>query len=135
VCSSDLEGRLFGDASAGDLFFDMEGDPLLDGGLEYLFGFAFLEPAQPTFRLFWGHDRVAEKAAFEAAMDFIAERLAAFPDAHIYHYASYEESALKRLAMMHGTRETQVDDLLRQGRLVDLHQVVREALRVSEPSY
>ncbi|TLY88032.1 MAG: TM0106 family RecB-like putative nuclease [Gammaproteobacteria bacterium] len=121
--------------SAGDLFFDMEGDPLLDGGLEYLFGFAFLEPAQPTFRLFWGHDRVAEKAAFEAAMDFIAERLAAFPDAHIYHYASYEESALKRLAMMHGTRETQVDDLLRQGRLVDLYQVVREALRVSEPSY
>jgi predicted RecB family nuclease len=25
--------------SAGDLFFDMEGDPLFDGGLEYLFGF------------------------------------------------------------------------------------------------
>src|SRR2546421_33822 len=121
--------------SAGDLFFDMEGDPLLDGGLEYLFGFAFLEPAQPTFRLFWGHDRAAEKAAFEAAMDFIAERLAADSDAHVYHYASYEESAVKRLAMMHGTREAEVDDLLRQGRLVDLYQVVREALRVSEPSY
>jgi len=25
----------------GDLFFDMEGDPLVDGGLEYLFGFAY----------------------------------------------------------------------------------------------
>src|SRR2546421_1270324 len=121
--------------SAGDLFFDMEGDPLLEGGLEYLFGFAFLEPAQPTFRLFWGHDHAAEKAAFEAAMDFIAERLAADSDAHVYHYASYEESAVKRLAMMHGTREAEVDDLLRQGRLVDLYQVVREALRVSEPSY
>ena len=24
--------------SRGDVFFDMEGDPLLDGGLEYLFG-------------------------------------------------------------------------------------------------
>ena len=28
-----------------------------------------------------------------------------YPDAYIYHYASYEESALKRLAMLHGTRE------------------------------
>ena len=122
-------------SDAGDLFFDMEGDPLIEGGLEYLFGFAYLKEGQPTFTPFWGHDRVAEKAAFEAAMDFVAQRLKAHPKAHIYHYASYEESALKRLAMLHGTREAQVDNLLRDGKLVDLYKVVREALQVSEPSY
>src|ERR1019366_6622302 len=67
--------------SAGDLFFDMEGDPPIRGGLEYLFGFAHLEADRLRFSPFWGHDRAAEKAAFEAAVDFIAGRLTAFPDA------------------------------------------------------
>ena len=35
----------------------------------------------------------------------------------------------------HGTREAQVDWLLRNGKLIDLYKVVREAIRVSEPSY
>src|SRR5690349_13669021 len=34
---------------------------------------------------------------------------------------------------LHGTRETQVDGLLRDRRLVDLYAVVREAIRTSEP--
>ncbi len=42
---------------------------------------------------------------------------------------------LKRLAMLHGTREAEVDDLLRAGTLVDLYRVVREAIQVSEPRY
>ena len=36
---------------------------------------------------------------FEEAIDFIAARLEKHPDAFVYHYANYEESALKRLAM------------------------------------
>ena len=58
-----------------------------------------------------------------------------YPDAYVYHYASYEESALKRLAMLHGTREKEVDQLLRTFKLVDLYQVVREGIQVSEPGY
>jgi predicted RecB family nuclease len=131
----------------GDLFFDMEGDPLVPGGLEYLFGFVHVErdvqaardvqpdPGVQCFTAFWGHDRAREKQAFEDAVDFITARLAAYPDAHVYHYAAYEETALKRLAMVHGTRETAIDNWLRQGRLIDLYRVVREAIRVSEPSY
>ena len=65
----------------------------------------------------------------------MADRLALHPDAHIYHYASYEETALKRLAMLHGTREANVDNLLRNHKLVDLYRVVREAIRTSEPRY
>lgn len=120
---------------SGDLFFDMEGDPLLDGGLEYLFGFAWRREGTATFRAFWGHDRAAEKIAFEAAVDFIAARLAEQPEAHIYHYGDYEKSALLRLAMRHGTREAAVDDLVRRGKLVDLLKVVRESVQISEPAY
>ena len=120
----------------GDIFFDMEGDPLFDGGgLEYLFGFVIQEEGTVRFTPFWGHDRTAEKKAFEDAVDFIVARLAAHPGAHVYHYAAYEPTALKRLMMLHGTREVEVDNLLREAKLVDLYKVVREGLRVSEPRY
>jgi hypothetical protein len=117
------------------MFFDMEGDPLFDGGLEYLFGIITVDDGQERFHPFWAHSRNEEKSAFQAAVDFMVDRLRRYPDAHIYHYGSYEESALKRLAMLHGTREGDVDDLLRQHRLVDLYRVVREAIRTSEPAY
>jgi predicted RecB family nuclease len=119
----------------GDLFFDMEGDPLFEGGLEYLFGFAWAEGGEPKFRAFWGHTREAEGRAFEQAMDFIGERLAAHPGAHIYHYANYEQAAFNSLSTLHGTREAALDDLLRRHKFVDLYRVVREGLRVSEPKY
>lgn len=120
---------------AGDLFFDMEGDPLEDGGLEYLFGIYHFEEGQPRFRAFWAHSRDEERLAFEAFMDFVVSHLGQFPRAHIYHYAPYEPSALKRLMSLHGTREAEVDALLRQHKLVDLYAVVREAIRVGESSY
>lgn len=119
----------------GDLFFDMEGDPLEDGGLEYLFGVYYFKDGEPEFLPFWGHTRQEEKLAFEAFMDFVTAHLAGHPQAHIYHYAPYEPTALKRLMSLHGTREAEVDALLRQRKLIDLFQVVRESIRVSEPRY
>ncbi len=121
---------------AGDIFFDMEGSQFFeDGSLEYLFGFITVDDGEPRFTAYWAHDREAEKRAFEAAMDFIGTRLEAHPDAFVYHYANYEETALKRLAMVHGTREARLDDLLRRQKLVDLYKVVREGVRISEPGY
>ena len=119
----------------GDLFFDMEGDPLYPEGLEYLFGFNHIENGKECFKPFWAHDRAAEKKAFQDAVDFITENLKKHPNAHVYHYASYEDSALKRLAMFHGTREAEIDNLLRDGKLVDLLKVVHEGIRISEPAY
>lgn len=121
--------------SDGDLFFDMEGDPLEEGGLEYLFGVYHFENKEWCFKAFWAHNRLEEKKAFEDFIDFVVKQLKIYPDAYIYHYASYEETALKRLMTAHGTRETQVDNLLRQQKLVDLYKVVKEAIRISEPSY
>jgi len=119
--------------SPGDVFFDMEGDPfaLAGTGLEYLFGAV----TTAGFTPFWAHSRAAEKKAFEEFVDFASARLAAHPGAHIYHYAPYEVTALKRLAAVHGTREEAVDDLLRSRSLIDLYAVVRKALRVSQRSY
>jgi uncharacterized protein len=132
-------GRGFGrlpHPDVGDMFFDMEGDPLFDGGLEYLFGIvAYDDAGADRFHAFWAHDREAEKEAFERTVDFMTDRLVLHPHAHIYHYAAYEETALKKLAMYHGTREAEVDDLLRGDRLVDLYKVVAEGVRTSEPRY
>lgn len=119
----------------GDLFFDMEGDPMYEGGLEYLFGVYARENGAWAFRDFWAHDRQQEKAAFIEFVDFVTERLREFPNAHIYHYAHYEPTALKRLMSLHGICEAEIDHLLRQERFVDLYKVVREAVRVSEPRY
>lgn len=119
----------------GDLFFDMEGNPLEEGGLEYLFGLYFFQHGKPEFKAFWGHNRAKEKRAFEAFMDFVTVWLQQNPSAHIYHYAHYEQTALKKLMSLHGTREAEVDNLLRAQKLVDLYKVVREGIRVSEPRY
>jgi uncharacterized protein len=122
-----------------DLFFDIEGDPYaLEDGLDYLFG--VLE-ANGTFHAFWSRDDdgeftlAAEKRAFEQVMDFFGERLGADPSLHIYHYAAYEPTSLKRLMGRYGTREDAVDRLLRGGVLVDLLRAVRQSLRASVESY
>jgi predicted RecB family nuclease len=140
--------------NAGDLFFDMEGDPTYDkqGSLEYLFGFHYQDDGEDRFTPFWARDREGERKAFEDALDFITSRLEKYPAAYVYHYASYEQIALKRLAreyggssrhldallrlaQSYGTRENEVDDLLRNRKMVDLYKVVREAIQTSEPAY
>jgi AAA domain-containing protein/RNase H-like protein len=63
------------------------------------------------------------------------ERLERDPSMHVYHYAAYEPTALKRLMGRHATREDELDRLLRGGVLVDLYRVVREGIRASVESY
>jgi uncharacterized protein len=119
----------------GDLFFDMEGDPLHPQGLEYLFGLCLLKDGRLIFKPFWAHDHGEERAAFTQFMEFLREHLTAHPGAYIYHYNHYETTALKRLACRYAIAEHQLDDLLRRMKFVDLYKVVREAIRVSEPAY
>lgn len=131
----------------GDLFFDFEGDPMHPGGLEYLCG--ILWQAQPgdtegepvpgypdcRFLAIWAHDRAQEKMALAELMAFLTRRLEQAPGAHLYHYAPYEKTALRRLASMHAVAEEAVDKLLRAERMIDLYRVVREGVRVGEASY
>jgi len=129
------------DPDAGDIFFDFEGDPLWtdeDGaseGLEYLFGVVDLDEPGGRFQPFWAHDRTAERQALVDFLDYVTRRRERHPGLHIYHYAAYEPSALKRLTARHATGEDQLDDLLRAGAFVDLYSTVRQSMRVSAPSY
>lgn len=122
-------------ADPGDVFYDIEGDPYFEGGLEYLHGLWFQDKGVSVFRDFWAHDRVAEGAALRQLMAFFAERLKNYPNAHIYHYAAYEISALRRLACSHGIGEALLDQMLREHRFLDLYTVVSGSLIASEPAY
>ncbi|MGK2956910.1 MAG: TM0106 family RecB-like putative nuclease, partial [Acidimicrobiales bacterium] len=139
--------------SHGDLFVDFEGDPWVgEHGLEYLFGVLESPDASsdvvrkesvhqapaykaPAYQALWAHDFVGEKAAFEAFVDLIIERLDADPKMHVYHYAPYEVQAMKKLMSRYATREAQVDHLLRAEVMVDLYRVVSQGVRVSLESY
>jgi len=120
-----------------DLFFDMEGYPLIPGGLEYLFGVCTrnVQSGSCDFKDWWAHDRDGEKRAFEGFMDWAFNRWKANPGMHIYHYAAYEVSAVRRLSTRHDTRQDEVDQLLRNEVFVDLYQIVRHGLRIGEDSY
>jgi predicted RecB family nuclease len=120
--------------SPGDLFFDIEGDPFFEAsrGLEYLWG---MVDTERNFTLLWAHDREQEKRALEEFVDLVHEGLLEHPDMHVYHYASYETAVLRRLMSEYGTREDEIDDLLRREIFVDLYKVVRQSLRSSHPNY
>ena len=120
-----------------DEYFDIEGYPLLPGGLEYLFGVCFFNEQTGTldFSDWWAHDRNEEKLAFEGFIDWVFERWKSNPDMHIYHYAAYEVSAVRRLSTRHDTRQDEMDTLLRNHVFVDLYQTVRHGLRIGENSY
>ena len=125
------------DADKGDLFFDFEGDPLwtVDGrewGLEYLWG---VLTVADDFHPFWAHDRASERQALLDFLTMVRKRIRRYPGMHIYHYAAYEKSTLLRLAGRYGVGENDVDDLLRNGVLVDLYPLVRKSIRVGAENY
>ncbi|MFI5086451.1 MAG: TM0106 family RecB-like putative nuclease, partial [Actinomycetales bacterium] len=132
------------DPSEGDIFFDFEGDPLWQDpitgswGIEYLFGVAENAPVpggKPPFKPLWAHDKAQEKQALVDFLAYVEARRSRYPDLHIYHYAAYEKSALRRLSLTHVIGEAAVDNLLRDGVLVDLYATVRHSIRISENSY
>lgn len=135
---------------AGDMFFDFEGDPLwmgedgMMGSLEYLWGWAEAPEGRTTadtafgdftFTPLWADSRAEERAALERFVALVEARRAAHPDMHIYHYAPYEVTALKRLTVTHRHGEAELDTWLHAGLFVDLYSTVRAGLRIGVPSY
>ena len=114
----------------------MEGDQFAGPeGREYLFGWVEGDAPGAPFRLLWAHDPEAEKAAFERFIDTVVAARERDPGMHVYHYASYEPSAMKRLMGRYATREEEVDALLRAEVFVDLYRIVRQGVRVGAESY
>lgn len=125
--------------STADIFLDFESAPFaFEVGLEYLIGVVTgsdVTTATPNYGATWALNRADEKKAFEKFMTWVMQRWEATPEMHIYHYAPYEQTAIKRLVGRHSCFVDEVDRLLRGGVFVDLFQVVRQGLRASVESY
>ncbi|WP_347990269.1 TM0106 family RecB-like putative nuclease [Methylomonas sp. AM2-LC] len=126
--------------SAHDLYFDVEGHPLYDRGLEYLWGVTFKCPVTKkgkkyAFKDFWAHTPDQEKAAFEKFVDWAYSRWQRNQTMHIYHYAAYEVSVMRRLSTKYETRIRETAELLANGVFVDLFRIVSNSLIVGEPKY
>jgi predicted RecB family nuclease len=118
--------------SAGDIYFDLEGDPYVgDEGIEYLWGWW----TGDAYEYEWAHDSASEKAALERFVDRVTELRGQHPGMHVFHYAPHERAKLRSLSIAHATRENEVDALLRGEVLVDLFAVVRQGLQVGEETY
>ncbi len=122
--------------SVGDVFFDIEGDAFVgDSGLEYLLGFVVIVDGESSFDGYWAETAVEEKLSFERFIDMLMQRWESDPGMHVYHYAPYEPGAMKRLMGRFGTREDEVDRLLRAGVFVDLYGVAKQSVRASVERY
>ncbi|MDF1690446.1 MAG: TM0106 family RecB-like putative nuclease [Cycloclasticus sp.] len=123
-----------------DVFFDIEGHPLVEGGLEYLWGVSYhdKQAAQGkdyAFKDWWGNDQTQERRAFEDFIDWTYKRWQQDPAMHVYHYASYEITAIRKLSTRNQTRLEEVAELLKAGVFIDLYKVVKNGLLIGEPKY
>ncbi|MGH7819739.1 MAG: TM0106 family RecB-like putative nuclease, partial [Candidatus Binatia bacterium] len=120
-----------------DIFLDLEGDRQAEnGGLDYLFGYALRDAGGALkYEALWALSPLEEKQAFERLIDLIVERRGQDPGMHVFHYAPYEPTAMKRLMGRYATRADPLDQLLRAEVFVDLYGIVRRALRAGVDSY
>ncbi|ODN41412.1 TM0106 family RecB-like putative nuclease [Piscirickettsia litoralis] len=133
----ELQGlALLPPASPLDIFFDIEGYPLAEGGLEYLWGSTYFdEHGARQFKDFWAHNEAEEKAAFQSFIQWVYRRWKKDPRMHIYHYANYEIAACRKLMSRYGICEYEVDQLLRNEVFVDLYKIVKGGVLLGEPRY
>jgi len=123
---------------AGDIWFDMEGfpDPVSGEKLEYLFGACYRDRAgELQFLPWWAHTSTEEKQAFDGFIQWVQRRRLTYPNLHVYHYASYEKTALGNLAARHQLHQPLWDQWLREELFVDLFPIVRRGLLIGAPSY
>ncbi|MEI9953402.1 MAG: hypothetical protein WDO74_31600 [Pseudomonadota bacterium] len=131
----------------GDLFLDLEGDPFVQGnGLEYLFGLLELggiedavmpreKPGAPRYRAYWSKTRAEEKHRLRSRDRPHLRRPQRVRRPARVPLRSPRSRRAQNLSCRHHTRETQVDQLLREHVLVDLHGVVKRSVRASVEGY
>jgi len=120
-----------------DMFVDLEGDPFAGTqGQQYLFGFVARDASgELLYQKRWTLAAAEEKGGFEWLMDEIVRRWTEEPGMHVYHYGANEPAAFKRLMGQYATREVEMDRMLRAGKFVDLHRVVKQGVRASVEEY
>ena len=118
------------------MFYDIEGHPYIGNhGLEYLHGIGTIDTGEFLFRGEWAHNPSSERRVFEEFVDFVMPRWSQHRGMHVYHYAAYETTTLTRLMGQYGTREKEIDAMLRGNIFLELYRVVRQGVRIGVPSY
>lgn len=122
----------------GDVFLDFEGHPFwqIETGLFFLFGLVERHTdGQWRYREWWAHDLDAEADAVSKLVDYLAQRRAAFPEMHVYHYNHTERSSLVALTETHNVAQRALTEMIETGLFVDLLLVARNSIQVGTESY
>ena len=129
--------NLLPEPSECDLYFDIESveDHIFQGGLEYLLGIYFIENGKEKFKALWSHNKEEEKKNLIEFFDFTKSHFKKYPNSKIYHYGSYEITALLKLTSFHKVKGIEYDHYLNLDKFVNLLEVNRQGLFISENSY
>jgi uncharacterized protein len=122
----------------GDVFLDYEGHPFwrADRGLFFLFGYLVRgDDGQWQYVARWAHDEDDERELTRSFIEWLAERRAAHPGMHVFHYNHTERSALWGLASQYGVGLATLQQLIDTGLFVDLLTVVTQSMQVGVESY
>ncbi len=132
---------LLPDEQPGDIYFDLEGYPFYnfrtEDTLEYLYGVAYKdESGELVFKDdLWAESELEEKYIFDQFVNWVEDRINKFPSLKIYHYAHYEKTSLLKSSQKFGLHEITIDKWIKDGRLVDLYQIIRKAFIIGKDSY
>ena len=129
--------NLLPEPSACDLYFDIESveDHIYPGGLEYLLGIYYIENDKVKFKALWSHNKIEEKKNLIEFFEFTKSHFKKYPSSKIYHYGSYEITALLKLTSLHKVKGIEYDHYLNLDKFVNLLNVNRQGLYISENSY
>ena len=122
----------------GDIYLDLEGDPVWrpDRSLVFLFGWIERDASgEWQYETIWAHDEASERAAYDDLVSRIRARRTQHPEMHVYHYSHAETSMLRAIAAIDMDEIEAFEDLIASGVFVDLYKVVRQGLRVGVESY
>ncbi|WP_440634743.1 TM0106 family RecB-like putative nuclease [Candidatus Pelagibacter sp. HIMB1746] len=123
--------------SACDLYFDIESveDHIYPGGLEYLLGIYYIEDDKEKFKALWSHNKEEEKQNVINFFEFTKSHFEKYPSSKIYHYGSYEITALLKLTSLHKVKGIEYDHYMNLDKFVNLLNVNTQGLFISENSY
>ena len=121
--------------SSLDVYFDIESNPFHeDIPLHYLWGAAY-EGSEKDFKAWWAHSSDEMKEVFEDFIDWVYQKKQTDPNMYVYHYGQFEITAIRTLMGLFGTREHEVDFLLRNNVFIDLLRVVKQSLCIGTSGY
>src|SRR6056300_1435848 len=129
--------NLLPEPSVCDLYFDIESveDHIFPGGLEYLFGIYYIENEKEKFKAFWAHNKEEEKKNIIKFFEFTKSHFEKYPSSKIYHYGSYETTALEKLTSYHKVKGIEYDHYMNLNKFVNLLNVNTQGIFISENSY